>query len=139
MKLGQSVSFVDSGILSSVGAALWKDKHYKASSLPPILDGSFVGSVPYEIPKESDIALDIETASTVFIALHHNAILDNLTNWLDTNDWHRIDDEEIIYSNENGTELLKEIWFKEIFKTQDLTFTVESEAITLAVFIKPGK
>ena len=108
-------------------------------SLPPALDGLIVGLLPYEIQPYTNLVIDIDQGSTVYLAIHPKSNSDNLTDLLQTNKWSQIDGTEIVYKGENGPEVLDLIWFNELLTTQDLNFTGVSQALTIAIFIKPGK
>ena len=94
--------------------------------------------MPYEILEDTKLRINIDKVSTIYLAIHSRSISDNLTIWLQTNDWTIEKDKEIVFSGENGTEYLTQLWFKEYLETQDLNITFESENIIVAVFIKPG-
>ena len=94
--------------------------------------------MPYEIPEDTKVTINIDKVSTIYLAIHSSSISDNQTIWLQTNDWTNIHDKEIIFNGENGTEYLTQIWFKEYLETQDLNITAESEPLIVAVFMKPG-
>ena len=47
---------------------------------------------------------NIDQDSTVYLAIHSTSNSDNLTNWLQGNDWSEIVDQEILYNGENGSE-----------------------------------
>ena len=138
MLLDTSIDVVDSGILASVGSILWKDKGYTISSLPSILEESKLASMPYEILEDTNVRINIDKVSTIYLAIHSSSISDNLTFWLQTNDWTNMHNNKIAFNGENGTEYLTQIWFKEFLGIQDLNVTVESEPLVAAVFIKPG-
>ena len=94
--------------------------------------------MPYEIPEDTKVRINIDKVLTIYLAIHSSSISDNQTIWLQTNDWTIINDKEIVFNGENGTEYLTQIWFKEFLDKQDLNITVESEPLIVAVFIKPG-
>ena len=94
--------------------------------------------MPYEVLEDTNVRMNIDKVSTIYLAIHSSSISDNLTIWLQTNDWSNIHGKEIEFSGENETEYLTQIWFKEYLETQDLNITSESEPLTVAVFIKPG-
>ena len=117
---------------------MWKDKGYTISSLPSILEESKLATMPYEILEDTNVRINIDKVSTIYLAIHSSSISDNLTIWLQTNDWTNIHNKKIAFNGENGTEYLTQIWFKEFLDKQDLNITVESEPLIVAVFIKPG-
>ena len=94
--------------------------------------------MPYEIPEDTKVRINIDKVSTIYLAIHSSSISDNQTIWLQTNDWTIIHDKEIVFNGENGTEYLTQIWFKEYLERQYLNITAESEALIVAVFIKLG-
>ena len=138
LHLDITIDVIDSGILASVGSILWKDKGYTISSLPSILEESTLASMPYEILEDTNVRMNIDKVSAIYLAIHSSSISDNLTIWLQTNDWTNIHNKEIEFSGENGTEYLAQIWLKEYSETQDLNLTAEYEPLIVAVFIKPG-
>ena len=137
--LGESFTITDSGLISSSGTTLWIDKNYQTSSLPSFLDGLVIGTLSYELQPGIDLGIDIDQPSTVYLAIHSTSNSDNLTSWLQMNDWSQLQEQEIIYNGENGTEVLNSIWFKELLTSQNLNITFTSEPLTIAVFLKPGK
>lgn len=139
LHLGQSIKIVDSGISASIGTNLWNDKNYKILRLSPILKGLTIALLPYEIEPDINIVIDIGQASTIYFAIHPDSISENATDWLETNSWQKLENKKIIYSGENGTEGLDQIWFNEYLETTNLNTTFSSEPITIAMFIKPGK
>lgn len=94
--------------------------------------------MPYEVLEDTNVRMNIDKVSTIYLAIHSSSISDNLTIWLQTNDWTNIHGKEIEFSGENGTEYLTQIWFKEYLETQSLNITAESEPLIVAVFMKPG-
>ena len=137
--LDESFTISDSGLISSPGTTLWFDKDYETSSLPSFLDGLVIGTLSYELQPGIDLDIDIDQASTVYLAIHSTSNSDNLTTWLQMNEWSQLQEQKIIYDGENGTENLNSIWFKELLTSQNLNITFMSEPLTIAVFFKPGK
>ena len=106
--------------------------------LPQILDGLIVGSLPYEIQPDTNLVINIDQGSTVYVAIHPESNSDNLTDLLQMNNWYQIDGKDVIYNGENGSEALDQIWFNELLTTQDMNIIGMSRPITIAIFIKPG-
>ena len=98
-----------------------------------------IGTLSYELQPGIDLDIDIDQASTVYLAIHSTSNSDNLTTWLQMNEWSQLQEQEIIYDGENGTENLNSIWFKELLTSQNLNITFMSEPLTIAVLLKPGK
>ena len=94
--------------------------------------------MPYEIPEDTKVRINIDKVLTIYLAIHSSSISDNQTIWLQTNDWTIINDKEIVFNGENGTEYLTQIWFKEYLESQDLNITAEPEPLIVAFFIKSG-
>ena len=137
--MGESFAINDSGQLSSYGKTLWTDRNYQISILPTFLDGLSIGTMPYELQQGTSLVIGIDQGSTVYLAIHSSSNSNNLTNWLQRNDWSEIEDQEILYNGENGSEALNSIWFKELLAAQELNITFMPEPLTIAVFFKPGK
>ena len=95
--------------------------------------------MPYELQQGTSLVIGIDQGSTVYLAIHSSSNSNNLTNWLQRNDWSEIEDQEILYNGENGSEALNSIWFKELLAAQELNITFMPEPLTIAVFFKPGK
>ena len=95
--------------------------------------------MPYVLQHGMNLVIDIDQGSTVYLAIHSTSNSDNLTNCLQGNYWSEIEDQEILYNGENGSETLNSIWFKEVLAVQELNITFMPEPITIAVFFKPGK
>ena len=93
----------------------------------------------YETLEDTNVRMNIDKVSTIYLAIHSSSISDNLTIWLQTNDWTIIHNKKIAFDGENGTEYLTQIWFKEFLEKQDFNISVESEPLIAAVFIKPGR
>ena len=136
--LGQPIKIVDSGVSASVGTKLWNDKNYKISSLPSILEGLTIALLPYEIESDTNVVIDIDQASTIYLAIHADSNSENTTDWLENNNWKKLEDRAVIYNGENGSEALEQIWFNEYLETTNLNTTFSSEPLTIAMFIKPG-
>ena len=94
--------------------------------------------MPYEILEDTNIRMNIDEVSTIYLAIHSSSTSNNLSIWLQTNDWTYINDKTIAFRGENGTEYLTQIWFKEYLETQDLDITAEPEPLNVAVFIETG-
>ena len=139
MDKGSSHTVFDSGMLSSVGTPLWTNKNYKILRLPQILDGLIVGSLPYEIQPDTNLVINIDQGSTVYLAIHPKSNSDNLIHLLQTNNWSLLDGKDVIYHGQNGSEVLDQIWFNELLTAQNMNITGVSKALTIAIFIKPGK
>ena len=78
--LDESFTISDSGLISSPGTTLWIDKDYQTSNLPSFLDGLVIGTLSYELQPGIDLGIDIDQASTVYLAIHSTSNSDNLTN-----------------------------------------------------------
>ena len=137
--LGQPIKIVDSGVSASVGTKLWNDKNYKISSLPSILEGLTIALLPYEIESDTNVVIDIDQASIIYLAIHTDSNSENTTDWLENNNWKKLEERAVIYNGENGSEALEQIWFNEYLETTNLNTTFSSEPLTIAMFIKPGK
>ena len=117
---------------------MWNDKNYKISRLPSILEGLTIASLPYEIELDSNIDIDVGQASTIYLAIHPDSSSENTTDWLETNNWKKLEDKAVNYNGENESETLDQIWFNEYLETTNWNTTVSSEPLTIAMFIKPG-
>ena len=82
-----------------------------------------------------DLLLD--NCLTSFVTIHPDSYSDNLTNWLQTDNWFEIK-EYIVYDVENGYEMLSHIWHKELVTKKEINVSNGLDQITIAVFIKPG-
>ena len=103
------------------------------------MDGLSIGTMPYVLQHGTNVVIDIDQGSTVYLAIHSTSNSNNLTNWLQRNDWSEIEDQEILYDGQNGSEALNSIWFKELLAAQELNITFMPEPLTVAAFFKPGK
>ena len=103
------------------------------------MDGLSIGTMPYVLQHGTNVVIDIDQGSTVYLAIHSTSNSNNLTNWLQRHEWSEIVDQEILYHGENGSEALNSIWFKEVLAVQELNITFMPEPLTVAAFFKPGK
>ena len=135
--LTKSIEIVDNGTLSTIGSVLWVDKNYTIRYLPTILDGLAFGKLPYKLQTDVNLVIDIDQVSILYIAIHPDSYSENLTNWLQTDNWSEIK-EYIVYDVENGYEMLSHIWHKELVTTKEIKVSNGFDQITFAIFIKPG-
>ena len=125
-------------MIASAGSTMWKDKNYTILNLPSILDGLVLGHLPYRLQSDLNLVIDIDGKSTVYMAFHPSSYSDNLTVWLQINNWTELDG-DITYSGENGTEILSHIWSKVLLSKDEISLSHELEVHTVAMFIKLGK
>ena len=134
----RNIEAVGSRTLAAIGSTLWKDKNYTIVHLPTILEGLVIGIVPYRLQSTIDLAIDIDGKSTVYIAFHPGSYSNNITDWLQINNWQELES-FIVYRGENGLEMMSHIWSKEFLSKEKISLTSDLEMGTIAVFIESGK